>query len=100
MKPARFHSEAEAELEAEASYYEGKVPGLGKRFAQDVQEAVRLACTFPGIGSPYKYGTRRVFPRRFPFSVVYLPLPSEIVILAVAPFARKPGYWRSRKSVV
>lgn len=99
MKAARFHSEAEAEFEAEARYYESQSVGLGRRFARDVQAAVLLARTFPSIGSPYKSGTRRVFPKRFPFSVVYLALRSEIVILAVAPFARKPGYWRGRKSV-
>jgi hypothetical protein len=48
------------------------------------------------MGSPYKYGTRRVFPKRFPFSVVYLHRNDEVLVLAIAPDDRKPGYWRSR----
>ena len=99
MKPARFHPEAEIELAAEANYYEERSPGLGGRFTDEVQAAVKLAASMPGIGSPHRYGTRRVFPKSFPFSVVYSESESELVILAIAPFPRKPGYWRARKSV-
>jgi hypothetical protein len=38
-----------------------------------------------------------VFPKKFPFSVVYLVGENEIVIFAVAHFKRKPGYWKSRR---
>jgi hypothetical protein len=48
------------------------------------------------MGAPQSYGTRRVFPQRFPFSVVYLHRDDEILVLAVAPDGRKPGYWLSR----
>ena len=71
MKSVRFHPEAEVELAAEAHYYEERAVGLGERFTHEVQAAVQLAATFTGIGSPYKYGTRRVFPKSFPFSVIY-----------------------------
>lgn len=98
MKPVRFHPEAEIELAAEARYYEERSPGLGEQFIREVQSAVELASAFPKIGAPYKYGTRRVFPRKFPFSVVYRELAPELVILAIAPFPRKPAYWRGRKS--
>jgi toxin ParE1/3/4 len=97
VKPVRFHADAETELTGEAQYYEDRSPGLGERFIREVQTAVALASAFPGIGSPYKYRTRRVFPKKFPFSVVYLELPAELVILAIAPFPRKPAYWRDRK---
>ena len=100
MKPARFHAEAESELQAEATYYEHHTQGLGERFTREVEAAVKLACAFPYIGSPYKYGTRRVYPKKFPFSVVYRVHGEELVVLAIAPFSKKPGYWRSRRSVV
>jgi toxin ParE1/3/4 len=51
----------------------------------------------PGIGSPYKHRTRRVFPKDFPFSVVYREAGDDLVILAVAAFRKKPGYWRHRR---
>ena len=98
MTPVRFHPGAEVELAAEAQYYDERLPGLGERFTDEVEAAVGLASSFPLIGSPYKYGTRRVFTKKFPFSIVYRVLASEIVVLAIAPFPRKPAYWRRRKS--
>lgn len=52
-----------------------------------------------GIGAPYKHGTRRVFPKKFPFSIVCRELAAELVILAIAPFPRMPAYWQSRECV-
>ena len=98
MKPARFHPEAEVELAAEAKFYEEQWRGLGERFTEEVEAALKLASLFPEIGSPYKYGTRRVFPKKFPFSIVYTVLVKELVVLAIAPFPHKVAYWRNRKS--
>lgn len=92
----RFHSEALEELVAEAQYYEEQVQGLGQRFINEVETATRIAVEFPEMGAPFKYGTRRVFPKKFPFSIVYRVQANEIIVLAVAADARKPGYWRSR----
>ena len=97
MKPVRFHPEAEVELAAEAGFYEEQWRGLGERFTEEVEAALNLASTFPEIGSPYKYGTRRVFPKKFPFSIVYTVVGKELVVLAIAPFPRKVAYWRGRK---
>jgi toxin ParE1/3/4 len=97
-KVVRFHEEALAELVAEAEYYELAVRGLGQRFTDEIEAATWIAADFPEMGSPFKFGTRRVFPKKFPFAVVYRVYPDEIVILAVAPDARKPGYWRNRQS--
>ena len=91
MKPARFHSDAEAELAQQAKYYEDQCPGLGERFIREVEIALELACACPGIGAPYKHGSRRVFPKKFPHSIVYLELTAELVVLAIAPFPRRPG---------
>ena len=38
------------------------------------------------------------FPEKFKFSVVYMTYEQEVFILAIAPFSRKPGYWRLRKN--
>ena len=98
MKPVRFHDEARAEISHEALYYNDISKALAERFIKAVEDAVALASEFPARGSKYKYGTRRYFPKKFPFSVVYLERPGEVYVLALAPFARRPGYWRSRRS--
>ncbi len=97
MKAVRFHDAARAELLEEIRYYAGISPQLGERLANEIEQATRLASEFPDVGSPYKHGTRRVFPKKFPFSVIYVVRQSELYVLALAPFSRKPGYWRARK---
>lgn len=94
----RFHPQALAELEAEAVYYEAKVSGLGKRFANEVEAALCIAAEFPEMGSPFKFGARRIFPKKFPFSIVYRIWDAQIVVLAAVHDARKPGYWRNRRA--
>lgn len=97
MKSVRFHDAARAELVHEARYYAAISPSLGFKFAAAVEHAVQLASEFPEMGSPYKFRTRRVFPGRFPFSMVYVVRENEVVVLALASFSKKPGYWRSRR---
>ena len=96
MRAIRFNDEARLELVHEVSYYTAVSARLGERFDKAVQLAVKRAAESPDLGSPYFYGIRRVFPKKFKFSVVYLTQEQEIFILAIAPFSRKPGYWRLR----
>jgi toxin ParE1/3/4 len=98
VKQLEFHADALAELEEQALFYEERSAGLGDRFVSEVEAALALAASMPGVGSPHKYGTQRVFPKDFPCAVVYRHLQETDVVqvLAIAPFRRKPGYWRSR----
>ena len=97
VRSARFLAEARREFLAQVVYYEEIEQGLGKRFRSSVEAAVALAVRFPLAGSSWKFGTRRVFPQRFPFSIVYRVEPETITIVAVAHFRRKPAYWRGRR---
>ena len=96
MTSPTFHPEALAELQEQALYYEERSTGLGERFVAQVEAAVRLAATMLGIGSPYRYRTRRVFPKDFPHSIIYREAGDSLIVLAVAPFRRKPAYWLQR----
>ena len=71
MKEVRFLEEALEEFLEQVAYYEGREKGLGERFRLAVQAATALAATHPKLGSPWKLGTRRVFPKGFKFSVAY-----------------------------
>lgn len=97
MKPVRFLEEARDELLEQISYYEEHQKGLGDRFRESVEAATALASAHPKLGSPWKLRTRRVFPKGFPFSVVYRIEAAELVVFAVAHFKRRPTYWRNRK---
>jgi plasmid stabilization system protein ParE len=96
VKAVRFLEEAQNELLDQISYYEEQQKGLGDRFREAVQAATALAAAHPMLGSPWKLRTRRVFPKGFPFSVVYRIEPTELVVFAVAQFRRRPSYWRRR----
>lgn len=98
-KPLRFHPDALREISSQAAHYVAEGGDeLGRRFVREVHKAISLAARFPGMGSPYHAGTRRVFPGSFPYSIVYVEREHHIHLLAIAHFRRKPGYWLSRSS--
>lgn len=94
--------EAEEEFFEAQDWYEAARPGLGVEFRQAVDEAIgRLAegtsvpTTVPGVSE--SSGVRRIFVKRFPYSVVFVEHGTELWILAFAHHHRRPGYWRDRK---
>lgn len=96
MRDLPFLPAAEAEFLGAIEHYEGEFPGLGADFILAVEAASRRIVSFPQHGRPYLGGTRRVLLRRFPFSLVYLNEPGELLVLAVAHHRRRPGYWIDR----
>jgi len=96
VKSVRYLEAARDELLHEVAYFTSVSPQLGQRFDQAVQKAEALIAEFPEVGFPFKFGTRRVFPGKFKLSMVYAIRDAEVVVVAIAPFRRKPAYWRSR----
>ncbi|MFW6599163.1 type II toxin-antitoxin system RelE/ParE family toxin [Propionibacteriaceae bacterium Y2011] len=97
----RYHPEALAELRADVAWYEERGAGLGGRFEATVDEVIDtfLECPesgaiWPGWDSIPAVRSRRV--AGFPYRLVYLAQPSELVVLALAHDKRLPGYWRER----
>jgi toxin ParE1/3/4 len=39
---------------------------------------------------------RRHFSETFPYAVLYVDKTDHVLVLAVAHFKRRPGYWRER----
>ena len=98
MRTVRYVEEAREEFLHEVEYFTTVSPRLGRRFDEAVQKSEALTAEFADAGFPYEFGTRRVFPGKFKFSIVYVVRENEVVVIAVAPFRRKPGYWRPRMS--
>jgi toxin ParE1/3/4 len=96
LKRLRVREEARAELLRETSYYEGQRQGMGKRFREAVAASFDLIRRFPSGGAPGPAGTRKAKVRGFPFTVVYRDEPEELVVFAIAPDRRQPGYWLQR----
>ena len=98
-----FHASALTEAAEAAAWYEFEQAGLGARFeaainaAFDILESEVLPLTsWPG--SSGRNGVKHIILRRFPFSVVVHERPDDLLVLAIAHHARRPGYWLPRLS--
>lgn len=96
MKRLKLDAAARAELLHETRYYEATRTGTGRRFREAVDEALGRIQRNPGAGKPDEEECRRLRISGFPFSVVYREEEMELVIYALRPDAREPGYWRRR----
>jgi hypothetical protein len=92
----RFLPQAQAELLHEVAYDSAVRSGGGARFLAPFEDALVLVPAHPVGGAPSPHGTRSVLLKGFPFSLVYRSGATELLVVAVAPHRRRPGYWLSR----
>lgn len=101
MKSVGLSPEAVVELAEAASWYETCQPGLAIRFIQEIGQAQHAIqsrpLSFPRLADTASdLEIRRALLPRFPYALVFLELPTEIRILAVAHAKRHPDYWLNR----
>ena len=96
MIPVRVLPQAEAELLHEVEYYSNAQTGTGIRFQAAVEASIERAARHPLGGAPSPKGTRSVLVKGFPFSIVYRADDKELLVVAIAPHRRRPGYWLPR----
>lgn len=92
----RYLAVAREEVREAADYYAAISPGLGAAFKKELRQLVRLVATMPLAWPSSGEGTRRCLLTRFPYLVIYAPLPDELLVLAIGHQHRQPGYWRDR----
>lgn len=100
-RPVRTKPEASDELNEATLWYDRQRVGLGSEFLDAVDVALAHIARWPQAGLRVpdvsaELPVRRVPLRRFPYHVVYLEMPEQIRILAIAHDHRLPEYWRSR----
>jgi hypothetical protein len=85
--------EAEDELLQAQAWYEGCAVGMGLEFARAADAAVerilRIPFAFPRIEAEF----RHTIMRKFPYSVIYHPSESELIVISFFHHRRKPGSW-------
>jgi len=64
--------------------------------AEAVEAAVNELREYPLIGVPLTRYVRKRVLTAFKYSILYVATPNEIIIVAIAPHKRRPGYWRKR----
>ena len=67
-----------------------------ERFAGQVPRRWRSALRHPLGGAPSYKETHAFRVKGFPFTLVYRPSPTEILVVALAPTSRQENYWASR----
>ena len=92
----RFLRPAEAEVGETVAYLDEQRPGLGDRFEQDLADSVSFVAEQPLSGKRLTDLVRKHRLRRFRYNIIYVIGEDELVIVAVAHFRRRPGYWRNR----
>ncbi|MFT3821559.1 MAG: type II toxin-antitoxin system RelE/ParE family toxin [Rubrivivax sp.] len=80
----------------ETAYYQQTRPGTGSRFREAVDDVFKRIRRNPRAGKPDEEACRRLRVDGFPFSVVFREETTEIVVYAIRPDAREPGYWLAR----
>ena len=92
-----FHDAALGEADAAAERYAERDPAVADAFAVELERALQHIRDGPERWPIESGGARRVLLRRFPFKLVYVVEPDRCVVLAVAHWRRRPGYWKPRK---
>mgnify|MGYP003382664136 CR=1 FL=1 len=88
--------EAKQELREAQAWYESKAVGLGFEFARTADAAVASALRNPYGHLRIEEEFRRVLFRRFPYTLIYLPSPDELLVVAFFHQHREPGAWLER----
>ena len=88
-----FRPEAQQELLQAQAWYEDRSPGLGFEFARAVDVAVerilRTPLTFPQLEGQFHH----LATRKFPYSIIYQPTETTVVVVSCFHHKRKPGSW-------
>lgn len=93
---AVFRPEAEQELLEAQAWYESKALEPGFEFARAADAAVASA-----LRNPYRHLRiedifYRVLFRKFPYTLIYLPSPNDLLVVSIFHQHREPGIWLER----
>lgn len=88
-----------ADLDEAAIWYEEKSAELGRDFVREVSVAISSLVLGPLTLRlrHRKAGVRWVYPRRFPYRIIYRVEGDKVVIFAILHAARSDPAWRERE---
>jgi plasmid stabilization system protein ParE len=92
-----IRKEAEQDIKNAFNWYEEQRPDLGSAFLAEIESALERIENNPDLYAPVFRNVRRNLARRFPYSVYYLPVGDDVVVIAVLHQRRNPLRWQSRK---
>ncbi|ODA34761.1 type II toxin-antitoxin system RelE/ParE family toxin [Planctopirus hydrillae] len=97
----RILPEALQEANEAAIWYSDRQSTLGASFIAAIEQAFQAIQLTPGILTPLetyegRHDIRRLQLKRFPYLVICLYRPDEILVVAIAHTRRHPNYWSDR----
>lgn len=91
-----LHPLAEQELWDAVDYYDAQKGNLGKEFAKELQEVMKLVRQTPLIFQKVDRRRRKAILQKFPFVIVYEVIDQQINVLAIFHTKRNPDIWKER----
>jgi toxin ParE1/3/4 len=98
VKPHAFHPGAEEDFLNALAYYRDESAVQAGRLYDEIMRLVGEVCRTPHSYRLIDPPVRRHMGRNFPYAILYVEKPDRVLVLAVAHFKRRPGYWKSRLS--
>lgn len=96
MKAFRIEEGAEGDLAEALEFYREESEALAGRLYDEINRMIADVCAAPRLYRVVVPPVRRHFSETFPYAVLYVEKPDYVLILAIAHFKRRPGYWRER----
>ncbi len=93
---ASYTEECARDIAGAAEWYRRRDPKLAADFLDAVDASVEILLAFPRSQEHARQHTRRAFLVRFPYTLYYVDLEAEIVLLACLHQARHPRRWQGR----
>ena len=91
-----FLKEATREFSGAVAYYDNQEPGLGLRFEDEVDRAIRWLARNPRA-FPLRRGlSRRMNLHVFPYYIPYVIRETTLWVVAIAHSQKRPEYWIAR----
>jgi len=84
---------AEAQAFLARDWYESQLEGLGRRFIDELDQAIQKAHENPQHYQVVHRDVRRVLLRRFPYAIFFIVEPKRVVVLAILHQYEDPMKW-------
>ncbi len=96
MTSYRYHDLAEAEYLGAIRWYAAESARAAEGFIRAVEDAIRKILAMPDAYPPHGRRHHVFILKDYSYYLVYRVEAAEVVIVAVAHDARRPGYWKGR----
>jgi plasmid stabilization system protein ParE len=96
VKAHVFHRLADEEFLSALQYYQAIDPQLAQRFYEKIEEMIQEVCGEPRRFRIIRAPVRRHLAKVFPYALLFVDHPDDILIVAVMHCGRQPEYWATR----